>query len=124
MSRFLNAGHACCCEGGVLIKAGLATYEVPAKSVQRVLAYGAHEDLFRRVRQTTLDSASGLKGCGTISMSKTRKSVTIRPPGERLYLINADALRDVMRGKIPIATVCEVIFQRPAAKRSIKVPSS
>jgi len=124
MSRFLNAGKAYRSDDGqtLRISTGITTYEVAVTSIQRVLAYGSHEDLFRRVSQASLDGYSDLKGWGSISMSETRISVKVRPNGGRLYLINADALRDVMRGKTPFAAVSEVVFSQP--KKRIAIFSS
>jgi hypothetical protein len=91
------------------------TYEVLIEAVADVLCYGSYADIYRRIQQTTLDgtgdAAAVLNQAGTISMSRTKRSVIVRPRDGKKYVINADALRDVMRDKLLRATISEVVFK-------------
>lgn len=107
-------------EDRVGIHIGLDIYEISTETAHRVLMYGAHCEILRRIPQTRLDPCGSheatLQRAGTVTLSKTRVTVTLRPKDGRLYVINADALRDVMHGKIPRATVSEAIFAKSESK--------
>lgn len=97
------------------------TYEITTETAHQVLMYGAHCEILRRIPQTQLDPFGShealLQRAGTITLSRTRVTVTVRPKDGRLYVINADALRDVMHGKIPKAAVSEAIFRKPESNK-------
>jgi hypothetical protein len=112
MNQFLEVGHALRNGDMVEIHIGPAAYDLTADAARQVLVYGSFQEIYKQVPQVTLDG-SGREVGGFITLSRTRRSVTVKlktgRPG-RLCLINAEALRDVMRGKLPRAAVSEVIF--------------
>lgn len=114
MGEFVDAGYADRLDrltAGIHI--GTNTYVIPGEALHLVLMYGSSQEIFLRVPQTTLDRREpSLQEAGTISLSHTKKSVKVQPRDGRLYVINADALRDVMHGNIPRATVSEVVYTR------------
>jgi len=118
MSQFLEVGHTLRSGDKVEIHIGPATYDLTADAARQVLVYGSFQEIYKEVPQVTLDG-SGREVGGFVTLSRTRRSVTVKlktgRPG-RLYLINAEALRDVMRGKIPRATVSEVVFAPGSGK--------
>ncbi len=108
----------------VLIHIDQDVYELTIPAIQHVLSGVSAEELYRRIPQTTFDEcnvAQPLQLWGTIALSRTRKSVVIRPRDDRLYLINAEALRDVMHGRIPRATVSEVVNITPITTKATAV---
>ena len=128
MGEFIKAGYADRLDrsrAGIHIGAfpETVTYEILISAIIDVLDYGSYADIYRRVQQTTFNNDTGshesvLQQDGAISLSNTKRSVKIRPKDGRLYVINADALRDVMRGNIPRATVSEVVFSKPERKQT------
>ena len=127
MPDFVPAGHAHSCmpvAKQVLIHIGHDDYELTIPAVQHVLSGVSAEELYRRIPQTTFDDcnvAQPLQLWGTIALSRTRRSVVIRPRDGRLYLINAEALRDVMHRKIPRASVSEIVKTTPITTKASAV---
>jgi hypothetical protein len=128
VSDFVQAGYADRLDtsrAGIHIGTypGTVTYEILISAISEVLVYGSHEDLYRRVQQTTLGAdekpVAVLVPSGTIGMSRTKRSVIVQPTGGRMYIINADALRDTLRGKILRATVSEVITSKTKTPATI-----
>ncbi len=127
MPDFVQAGYAHSCmpvAKQVLIHIGQDVYELTIPAVQHVLSGVSAEELYRRIPQTVFDEcnvASPLQVWGTIALSRTRRSVVIRPRDGRLYLINAEALRDVMHRKIPRASVSEIVKTTPTTTKATAV---
>jgi len=122
MSEFVTIGHVSIWDDLVEIRIETESYVVPVPSVQRVLHSGSDEVIYQHVPQTTLgDEGSAIEHAqvaGTITLSRTHRSVTVRPnPGWRLFLINAEAFRDVMRGILPRATVSEIINHKSKSRQ-------
>jgi len=120
VGEFVEAGYALRPDKDrVEIHIGADTFELTTDEIHQVLMFGSYEHVYLRVPQTTLDGClrgeCDLQQAGTIGLSKTKRSVTLRSRDGRLYVINADALRDVMHGKIPRATVSEIV-----SKHSVK----
>jgi len=98
------------------------TLKITTEAVHNVLMFGSYEHVYQQVPQTTLDGAFRAEfedhQYGTVCLSRKKVMVTLRARDGRLYVINADAFRDVMHGKIPRATVSEVVYTRSKGKKT------
>lgn len=114
MGNYIDAGYAERLNDSYAgIHIGRTMYEISDQAVQHLLMYGLYSLIYQRGLQNTLELA------GRISLSPNKQSVMVQPNDGRLYIINADALRDVMRGKIPRATVSEVVFSKPREQKTL-----
>lgn len=86
------------------------TYHVPV-SIMRGIVAECRKDVIRvRKTQMSLDGSVWYPA-GSIGLSKTGKAISIHPYTGRHYVINAEAMREVLRGKIPSVTISEVMYQ-------------
>ena len=104
MSDFITAGHAERLDRDrVGIRIDTDLYEIEAKALSHVMMWGSIEGVYQQVQQTTLDESgtvkTALQQIGTVKLSKSKRSVT------------------VMHGKIPRATVSEIVNQKPDPKK-------
>lgn len=114
MGEFVTAGHADRLDRDrVGIHVDPDTYEIETKALSHVMMWGSTEGVYQMVSQTTLDDSGAVKTSlqqiGTVKLSKSKRSVTVMRQDRRLFVISAEALRDVMHGKIPRATVSEIV---------------
>jgi hypothetical protein len=122
--QYFEVGYAARNAGGAEIHIGPAAYFLDEEAVREVLVYGSVREVYQNLPQAIIGDAgiaAGREVGGFVRLSRRRQSVTVKlkttRPG-RLYIINAEALRDVMRGKIPRATVTEVIFAAPGSGKT------
>lgn len=113
MSEFVTAGHVKRLDRErVGIHIDPDAYELEARALSHVMAYGSTEGLYQQISQSTFEGSgikTGLQQAGTVKLSKTKRVVTVRLQNGRLFVINAAALRDVMHDKIPQAAVSEIV---------------
>ncbi|MEN6610895.1 MAG: hypothetical protein ABFC24_08630 [Methanoregulaceae archaeon] len=109
MGEFRTAGSATRKGDLVEITAGQDIYEVPVSVMTGIVSRGDKDLILVRNLQTSLDGTIWTPA-GSICMSRTGRSVSIRPWKGGHYVINAEEMRDVLRGNISSATVFEVVY--------------